>query len=246
MNMAIANLMNPATQIIAELASPTPMQVSIGNLFGNVLFMLGVWMFRKWFLNVNWRITFVWTTMLVGCNCIFQYIMIKFQNGWFYAFSNNILSIIQGIAQVLSSLAVVEISPTGYEASVYEFLITMGNAGITLNSNLMNALLPMFDLTGFSKTAYNADPDMWNSRLSVCTWSTFAVNIVGALIFCWLLPKGKSECKAWLEDPRFKNCTVGTIGTLIGWGGFFFSMIVSVLSANPSTMCLKIAGGDGC
>lgn len=30
----------------------------------------------------------------------------------------NILMIIQGIAQVLSSLAVVEISPSGYEASV--------------------------------------------------------------------------------------------------------------------------------
>merc|ERR1712226_1535993 len=52
--------------------------------------MVGVWMFRKWFLNVNWRITFVWTTMLVGCNCIFQYVMIEFHNGWFYAFSNNI------------------------------------------------------------------------------------------------------------------------------------------------------------
>eukprot|EP00438_Fugacium_kawagutii_P015177 Skav227602 [mRNA] locus=scaffold1141:353819:355849:+ [translate_table: standard] len=135
-------------------------------------------------MNRNWRMTFVWTAAILALNNGFQLMVIynvpwitlvaleshcmplprietcrRFgfdvgsseawgvgQDGWFYAFGSNILMIIQGIAQVLSSLAVVEISPSGYEASV------------------------------------------------------MAVNLAGALTFCWFLPQQKEQCKDWAED----------------------------------------------
>eukprot|EP00435_Cladocopium_sp_Y103_P043551 s1451_g12.t1 len=132
-NMAIASLLNPAQNIIAFIAAP----------WERSLAMRCVYVFRRFFMNRNWRMTFVWTAAILALNNCFQLMVIYNawgvgQDGWFYAFGSNILMIIQGIAQVLSSLAVVEISPDGYEASVYEFLTSIHNAGITLNSNLQN------------------------------------------------------------------------------------------------------------
>merc|ERR1719188_915097 len=105
--MAIASFLNPGQNVIAQIAAPSTLQSSVGNVVGNALFMLGVWIFRAYFMSVNWRLTFVWTTMLLALQCGFQLLVIFDawgigQDGWFYAFGYNILQLIQGIAQVLS------------------------------------------------------------------------------------------------------------------------------------------------
>merc|ERR1719240_1233535 len=101
------------------------------------------------------------------------------QSGWFYAFGSNIMLLIQGVQQVLSSLAVIEVSPPGFEASVYEFLISVGNSGISLNANLMNIFVPLFHLNGINGVSYeNAkkhDPALhahYNSQLASATYFT--------------------------------------------------------------------------
>merc|ERR1719379_303911 len=112
---AIASLQNPGLNIIANIAAPSTFQISIGTLIGNLLFLLGVWAFRTYFLNTNWRLTFVWTALLLALNGCFQLMMIYNawgigQTGWFYALGSNIMLLIQGVQQVLSSLSVMEIS----------------------------------------------------------------------------------------------------------------------------------------
>merc|ERR1719379_410963 len=73
---AIASLQNPVLNVIANIAAPTTFQISIGTLFGNLLFLLGVWIFRSFFINRNWRFTFVWTALLLATNGCLQLIMI--------------------------------------------------------------------------------------------------------------------------------------------------------------------------
>jgi len=256
-NMAIASLLNPAQNIIAFIAAPSTLQNSVGTLAGNAMFLLGVFLFRKFFMTRNWRMTFVWTTFLLALNNGFQLMVIYNawgvgQDGWFYAFGSNILMIIQGIAQVLSSLAVVEISPAGFEASVYEFLTSIHNAGITLNSNLQNLFVPIFNLHGISqdyfptKTNPNPPQHIYNTRMADATYFTMAVNLVGALVFCWFLPQQKHQCKEWAEDSWWKRPSIGFFNVILGGGVLAFSVLVSLLSAFPATNCLKIAGGPGC
>jgi hypothetical protein len=252
---AIASLQNPALNVIANIASPSVFQVSIGTLFGNVLFLFGVWIFRTYFINRNWRITFLWTAMLLALTgCVQLMIIWNFagvgQSGWFYAFGTNIMLLIQGVQQVLSSLAVIEISPPGFEASVYEFLISIGNSGISLNSNLMNIFVPIFHLNDIANNYQDAKQDdptkqeIYNNRLSSATYFTIATNIIAAILFCWFLPRGKEECHKWLA--QWKKTLTGSFNIIFGGVVLFFSLTVSVLSASPSTSCLKIAGGDGC
>ena len=38
----------------------------MGLLIGNILFIIGVWIFRTFFLTKNWRWTMGWTTILIA------------------------------------------------------------------------------------------------------------------------------------------------------------------------------------
>jgi len=250
-SIAIASLQNPAQNVIAFIAKPSTFQLSLGTLCGNLLFLLGVWIFRTFLINRNWRLVFVMTSVLLSVNGGFQLLVIYnawgiAQNGWFYAFASNMLLIIQGIMQVLASLSVMEISPAGLEASVYEFLTSMQNSGISLSCNLQNIFFPIFSLNGIASNyeTHPANRPDYNSHLAAATYFTIAVDIIGSLTFCWCLPKDKRQCRVWLG--QWHHVSAGVWNLFFGGGVLFFSLTVSVLSALPATDCLPIAGGRGC
>jgi len=275
LNMAIASLINPAQNVIQNIVSPSTLQNGVGSLFGNAIFLIGVSLFRKYLMDKNWRYTFIATGVIMAMNCLFQWVMIFNlggfgQTGWFFVFGNNVLQIIQGVSQVLSSLAVVEIAPAGFEASVYEFLTTMHNAGITLNLNIMGLLQPILGVSrivseGYAcqnYTIHNCHQDHVpcilkdsaveqckkdNQTLSNSTVFTICVNIGGVILTSFLIPANKKQCKDWLEAPGcWQSVWIGLAGSVVGWGCLFFSLTVSFLSIIPGTMCLSVAGGDGC
>jgi len=250
-SISIASLLNPAQNVIAFIANPSTFQISVGTAFGNVLFLVGVWIFRTFLINRNWRLTFIMTSVLLATNGGFQLLVIYnawgiAQSGWFYAFGSNILLIIQGISQVLASLSVMEISPSGFEASVYEFLTSMQNSGISLNTNFQNIFLPIFSLNGIASHYKNepANQPEYNSRLAASTYFTIACNVIGSMVFCWCLPKDKAQCKTWLGQWHYP--LAGYWNLIFGGGVLFFSLTISILSALPATDCLQIAGGSGC
>jgi len=253
-SMAIGSLGNPASNVIQAIAAPSTLQSSVGNLFGNLLFLAGVAIFRGYFMNVNWRFTFLWTGVLISIGLVFDFITIYDawgigQNGWFYALSGSVLQIIQGLAQVLSSLAVIEIAPPGFEATVYEFMTTMHNAGITLNTNLQNIFVPVFNLNDVSAERYfahNSHRDEFNHRMASATLFTIVINVAGVYLFSYFAPRNRDDCKLWKEDASWRSKYVGAAVLIIGGGCFLFSVVISFLSIFPSTMCMRIAGGDGC
>merc|ERR1712227_272719 len=160
-SVGIAGMGNPAGNIIASIAAPSTFQVSVGSSVGMMFFLVGVWIFRTWFMNRNWRFTFVWTEILLLSSLVLNMLVIYNawgvgQNGWFYMMSGTLPSVIAGIQQVLTSLAVAEISPAGSEATVYEFLVTCHNSAIALSSNLMNIFLPVFNLNEINGSVYAA------------------------------------------------------------------------------------------
>jgi len=172
------------------------------------------------------------------------------QNGWFYMMSGTLPSVIAGIQQVLTSLAVAEISPAGSEATLYEFLVTCHNSAIALSSNLMNIFLPVFNLNEINGSVYDAADSalrsIYNSDMAGATYLTAVVNIVGVLVFMWFQPIDKAQCKEWLEDKRWHRPAVGILSLSIAVACFGFSTLVSFLSLFPETNCLAIAGGRGC
>jgi hypothetical protein len=258
LNMSLASLTNPAQNVLQQIVQPSSLNQSVGSMFGSIIFLIGVWVFRTYLMDRNWRYTFVATGLIMALNCLFQYVMIYNwwgigQNPWFFVFGNNVLQIIVGVSQVLSSLAVVEIAPRGFEASVYEFLTTMHNAGITLNLNIMSIFQPIFGVNSIIASGHdyhnetNAEHSADDRKMADATSFTLIVNITFVLIVAFMIPKDKAQCKDWLEAPGFwRSSWNGLLGSLFGWGCLGFSLLVSFLQIIPATMCLPLAGGDGC
>merc|ERR1719247_958714 len=115
------------------------------------------------------------------------------QNGWFYMMQNSMPNIIQGLSQVLSCLAVIEISPPGLEATIYELLISSMNGAQTLGVAIQSSFAKPFDLdaiTGPEWAEYHCSssngtwgdhPDpichTYTQSMTNASWMTISVNV---------------------------------------------------------------------
>lgn len=247
--MAFASMQNPAMNIISSIAAPSTLQSGLGAVVGNSMFVLGVWAYRTFWLNSNWRITFLWTTLLTSLNTGFQLLVVYNawgvgQSGWFYGFGSQMTLFVQGVAQVLGAQAMAEFSPVGYEASVYELINTVANAGMSFGANLQNLLVPVFSLNNISASSYIPDTD--NHKLAEACFFTLGLNIAAALVVMWFLPKNQTETCEWSKDLRWHRVSIGCVGLLLVAVASISTTLLSFLSIFPETNCLKIAGGDGC
>lgn len=256
--ITIAHLGEPTSPALASIVVPTPILLSTSSLLGQLLFVFGVWIFRRYFMNVNWRFTCCWTGMLQQLETMFIFAIIYDfagigQSGAFYAFGDFFLSLVSGIAQVVSSLATIEIARPGLEATTYELLVTIHNCALAFNTNIVNTLMPVFninEITGGENGTYTADgganKDKYNTYMTQATLVCAGIQICGTLFFMWFLPATKEMCHTWKEDTRFHKTWVAVTGFCIAVVVFFYSITLSLFTLFPATSCLKIAGGNGC
>merc|ERR1719414_232020 len=240
----ISGMANPALAPIAMIANPSNFQSSLGVFLGNATFVAGVWLFRKYLIAYNWRITLIWTHGLISV-CGILSVMIVWdtwgisQNGWFYMFQSNIPMVIQGLCQVLSCLAVIEISPAGLESTIYELLISCMNGALALSAALQSQLAAPFQLhiTAANWTSNGCDAantagvvrdaavcDAYESRMSTATWMTLAVNLAGVLIFLWFMPRNAAHCREWAAVESWKSNWVALLNILVFGGPFIYSI----------------------
>jgi hypothetical protein len=124
------------------------------------------------------------------------------RNGWFFMFSSYMPALIQGVGRVVGSLAIIEISPKGLEATVYELLISANNGAMSLNTAFMTVLAAPFQLEDINSRSWDAHPEMvpaYEERMMLATVFSLAVNLVGALIFVWFLPRNAEQCRSWAQ-----------------------------------------------
>merc|ERR1712048_1106128 len=103
---------------------------------------------------------------------------------------NSIPLLIQGIGQVVGSLAVVEVSPPGLEATIYELLTSATNGAISLSTTLQTTFGKVFGVDEVTyKNFFGPKHDEFVKRMAWATMFCLAVNVVSAGIFMWFLPK---------------------------------------------------------
>merc|ERR1712224_294147 len=153
------------------------------------------------------------------------------QNGWFYMFQNSIPMLIQGIGQVVGSLAVVEISPPGLEATIYELLTSASNGAISLSSTLQTSFGQVFKVDEISYDNFHGPMhNEFVSRMARATLFCLAVNVVSAAIFMWFLPKNPQMCKDWLEKKSWHTSWAGLLNIVVFAGPFIYANFSSLTS----------------
>jgi len=220
---SIANLMNPATNAIASISKPTNIQTGIGGIIGNLSLMSGVWAFRKFFMATNWRVTLFMSQFFLALSAALLLMSIYdtwgiSRNGWFYMFTSNLPSFIQGVGRIVSSLAIIEISPAGLEATIFELLVSANNNAISLNTALMTAFAAPFNLDDVNIVSWERNPEMvpvYQERLMLSTVFSVLVNFAGAFMFVWFLPKNAEQCRQWAQKKSWHKTRVAVMNCCI-------------------------------
>lgn len=114
-----------------------------------------------------------------------------------------------GITQVLFSMAVIELSKPGLEATTYELLITVANASGTVSIIIATQLLAPLNATGCtddgpcpsssvnvnSQSGFNATDGPY--RYTIYCIVVSSVSVGCCLLFTQFLPASKEQCLEW-------------------------------------------------
>merc|ERR1719444_229768 len=93
---AISGMGNPAASLVQTVAQPSNFVNSIGVVGGNVFLVVGIWIFKRYLMNFNWRFTLIWTHTLVSLCAILNVMIIwntwGAQDPWFFTVQNSVPS----------------------------------------------------------------------------------------------------------------------------------------------------------
>jgi hypothetical protein len=242
--LGLASMLNPALQPIAMVANPTSFQNALGASLGNVLFVGGVFLFRKYLLTYNWRITLIWTYGMIAIASVFCVMIVHdtwgAQSGWFYMIQNAIPQFIQGLCQVLTCLAVIEISPAGLEATIYEMMISAMNGAIALQAALQSQFAAPFDLDDIGADGWRDNHcarnngtwgdtpapicHTWEERMVGASWMTLGINVACILIFCWFMSTNAKHCREWAAKKSWHNNWAAALNLVLFAGPFTYAI----------------------
>jgi hypothetical protein len=196
----------------------TNFQAGIDTITTYMAVSSAIWVFKTYLLNKNWRYTQYGSTIIASVMG-FLWMLVYFNIGglrdpWFTIFIDLDQQFVQGITQVLFSLAVIELSKPGLEATTYELIITVANASLTVSGIIATQLLTPLKASGCtndddascdsnsvdinSVDGYN-DSDGPNRYATYCICIT-VISVGACLIFTPFLPASKEQCQEWKEE----------------------------------------------
>eukprot|EP01042_Synura_sphagnicola_P001201 gene1201-1357_t len=148
----LAHVHNKATYNVIEL---TNFQSGIDVMSSYLALVIALSIFQAYLMNSNWQRT-SYLSCLFSLLLFFLWIPVFYnsgglRNGWFTIFIDLDQAFTGGLAQVLFSLAVVELAKPGLESTTFELLISVANASQTLSNVLFTQLLNVFHATGCKK-----------------------------------------------------------------------------------------------
>jgi hypothetical protein len=115
-------------------------------------------------------------------------------------------------------LAIVEISPRGLEATIYELLVSANNGAISLNTALQSVFAGPFQLEDISSVSWAKHPEMvptYQYRLMLATVFSLMVNITGAAIFMWCLPRNPEQCRSWAQKKSWHKNWAAALNVVV-------------------------------
>jgi len=226
----IAGMPNPASQGLASISRPTNIQSGIGAVVGNVALTLCIWVFRRFLLTTNWRLTLLLTQPLIaltnGLAIMIVYDAWGSRNGWMFTVQSNVNPLVGGIVQVVSSIAIIEISPPGLEATLYELFFSANIGSLAVGASLQTLFVEPFDLGGVSSVAWDRHPELvptYQRRLALATLFAFIVNACGTCVFMWFVPRNAAECRRWADKVSWHRDWAAWLNLLMYLGPVAFA-----------------------
>jgi len=181
---------------------------------------------------------------LVDMPFVFLTVWDVVRNQYFYLGEAVLYEVPNAANFVVSTFVMVEMADEGNEGLVYGLLTTTGNLGGPVGNALGNWVFGAFRPALSDSDNYVDDSPEFRMTVSNSFILSYAVAFL-ILAILPLMPDQKADAnhrkQNWPRHAAFLYATLASIGV-----AFVYAVLVNLLSMFESTMCLTIAGGDGC
>ncbi|CAK4114770.1 unnamed protein product, partial [Aphanomyces euteiches] len=241
------------TSVVLVTATPTVKYVWANVSYQNnrwitavsssVMYSIGIWFMSHIANNWNWRKTIALLTVtqvVLGSIVDFFTIYDVVRSQWFTLVENMIVAIPQGASNLSYCLIFMELAQDGKEGIMYGMLTTMANVAYLFTPFIGTAVMNQFKIDA------SVVPDSSQHRGLVA--SPIAIGYVCSLLACffvYLLPEQKHHIE-FMKAYGGKQPLFAAITLFICFGSMIATVIISILSVFPSTMCLSVGGGTDC
>ncbi|KAK1940860.1 Folate-biopterin transporter [Phytophthora citrophthora] len=233
-----------SSPVQSYMVGVTPINSTLSDIFGNVLFFAGIMVTSKWGLHWNWRWMILFTgvfVMVVDGITTFITVWDVFRSQWFWLGLPVAVQLPYGVGWMISTFVIVELSGIGNEGVVYGLITMVSNLSTPFATAMTLVIDQPFDLT----TERIQEDDK-----SIRTDITYAVIIMYAMTaFSWVflifLPKQKEATQELLRTGGSSKI-MGALTVAYLTFAFVWSLMTNIMAIFESTSCLIIAGGKGC
>ncbi|KAK1933867.1 hypothetical protein P3T76_011627 [Phytophthora citrophthora] len=211
--------------------------------YGTIILTILAW--RFYFMNRPWRMFYAMSTVLLIVPQLIVAILVTqdiMRDHHFYRFMTLFTSISSGISWLASMIPLTEIIQEGSEGAMVGLMLSLYflvSAFVQTNSE------GLFNGTNFYDIAEVAmDMDDARSDVLKALILNYGINAL-AFVGLYFLPRQKLDTQQLRSYGGYTKCASAAIVTFAVLL-FVYSLVITVLTLNPSTRCLSIAGGDGC
>jgi hypothetical protein len=222
----------------------TPINSTLSDILGNLLFLAGIAATSKYGLHWNWRWMIVFTgavVYVIDCATTLISVWDVFRSQWFWLGPPIAVQVPYGIGWMIATFVIVELAGVGQEGVMYGLVTTVANLATPFATSLTLVIDQPFNLT-----TERVQTDDHSIRMDI----TYAVIIMYVMmcfswVFLFLLPRQKEETQELLRTGGSSKL-MGYVTVFYILFAFVWSIMTNIMAMFDSTSCLLIAGGSGC
>ncbi|EQC30654.1 hypothetical protein SDRG_11709 [Saprolegnia diclina VS20] len=220
----------------------------VDGVFSNVLavflFSLAMHFTRQCFLHTNWRMIIFVTTIVtvviqwtVDFLCVFNVI----RSQYFYMGVPLTYQIPVAIRGIVVSFATVEIADERFEASTYALISTMHAVAGPISTSIFKQIDAQFRAY---KNDIATDTPAVRWEVAYCLLFCYGSRLFSNVTL-FLLPRQKKEAQE-LRLLGDTNPHLSIFMLVLGGFALVWGVATNIMSIDPNTACMPLAGGPGC
>ncbi|KAF1318788.1 Folate-biopterin transporter, partial [Globisporangium splendens] len=233
-----------ASPIQRYIVKAEPINVTISDVLGSLVFFAGIFITGKWGLHWNWRwITVVTGIIVIAADAVVTFVTVwdVFRSQWIWLGVPIAINVPSGISFIIGTYVVVELADDGNEGAIYGLLTTVSN----LSSPFAATMTKIVDRTwDFSNARIQDDSHDVRMDITKSVLLMYGMTVI-SWFFLILLPKQKTETQE-LKRNGGSSKILGALTVFYVAFAFEWSVMTNLMGIWESTACLIIAGGDGC
>jgi len=221
----------------------TTFQNQIVWLMENIVFIGGLGLIKRYFINTSWRKLNLFGMGIVSTMNLL-YLLIVYdvcRNVWFYVIFSTTESFMFTANFLVNVFCIIEVAPEGLEAVTYALITSATAATYPLATAVSLALFSFFPTLNEQDSLSEDTPEVRNSMATLIV-IILILNWTGVLAMP-MLPRQREETRELVKKNE-KSKLWAAVALIAGLLAIVYSTIITIYSAEGG--CAKIFGGPGC